>query len=40
MKHIPNLITILRFLVPLAFVAAVATFAAVQEGHLIRTRKV
>ena len=26
-------------IIPIAFVAVVATFAAVQEGHLIRTRK-
>jgi hypothetical protein len=25
---------------PIAFVTAIATFAAVQEGHYIRTRKV
>ena len=27
-------------IIPIAFVAVVASFAAVQEGHLIRTRKV
>ena len=26
--------------IPIAFVAAIATFAAVQEGHLIRTRQI
>ena len=26
-------------IIPLAFVAVVATFAAIQEGHFIRTRK-
>ena len=26
-------------IIPIAFVAVVATFAAIQEGHLIRTRK-
>ena len=26
--------------IPIAIVAAIATFAAVQEGHYIRTRKV
>ena len=26
-------------IVPIAFVAGVATFAAIQEGHFIRTRK-
>ena len=62
MKHIPNIITVLRFVGsaslllcnlaglllfiavptvfwsfgPIAIVAAVATFAAIQEGHLIR----
>ena len=32
--------TVFRSIVPLAIVAGVATFAAVQEGHFIRTRKV
>ena len=27
-------------IIPIAFVAGVATFAAIQEGHLIRTRKI
>ena len=31
--------TVFWSIVPLAFVAAAATFAAVQEGHFIRTRK-
>ena len=32
--------TVFWSIVPMVFVAAVATFAAVQEGHFIRTRKV
>ena len=32
--------TIFRTLIPVAVVAAVATFAAIQEGHYIRTRQV
>ena len=32
--------TVFWSIVPLAFVAGVASFAAVQEGHFIRTRKV
>ena len=32
--------TIFRTLMPVAVVAAVATFAAIQEGHYIRTRQV
>ena len=31
--------TLFWSIVPMVFVAAVATFAAVQEGHFIRTRK-
>ncbi|MBR5676805.1 MAG: CDP-alcohol phosphatidyltransferase family protein [Paludibacteraceae bacterium] len=32
--------TVFWSIVPIAFVAGVATFAAVQEGHFIRTRRV
>ena len=32
--------TLFWSVVPMAFVAGVATFAAVQEGHFIRTHKV
>ena len=32
--------TVFRSIVPIAFVAAAATFAAIQEGHLIRTGQV
>ena len=32
--------TVFRSIVPIAFVAGVATFAAVQEGHFIRTGRV
>ena len=32
--------TVFRFIVPMAIVAGVATFAAVQEGHFIRTGRV
>ena len=32
--------TVFRSVVPIAFVAGVATFAAVQEGHFIRTGRV
>ena len=31
---------VFRSIVPIAFVAGVATFAAVQEGHFIRTGRV
>ena len=32
--------TVFWTMIPIAFVTAIATFAAVQEGHYIRTRKV
>ncbi len=31
--------TVFWSIVPLAFVAGIASFAAMQEGHLIRTRR-
>ena len=31
--------TVFRTLIPVAVVAAVATFAAIQEGHFIRMKK-
>ena len=31
--------TIFRTLIPVSVVAAVATFAAIQEGHFIRMKK-
>ena len=32
--------TIFRTMIPVSVVAAVATFAAIQEGHFIRTKQV
>ena len=32
--------TMFRSMIPISIVAAIATFAAVQEGHLIRTEQV
>ena len=50
MKHLPNVLSILRIagsigllfwsVIPIAVVATLATFAAVQEGHYIRTKRV
>ena len=35
MKQLPNMLYLDSF-IPIAFIAVLATFAAVQEGHFIR----